>query len=310
MATYGGHIPLSEEAKAAAALAQTQAPYQDLATRTNTFMSGQALAPFLQNLPNYANMVGKRTENITSNLAGQLPQDVINQIGIGAAERGIAGGMTGGPNSNSAYLRALGLNSLQLQNQGSQDLSAAIRDTPTPEIWNPMSLYVPQTIANQELEQARAASANQPTLYPSNFANGGGGGGGVSYTGATSGMGRTAPIQRTRNEGTVMGGALPGATPQISFGSQLPQSSYDNWWDTYGSSGGGDSRSTSGGNLDQMIDGLTSAMSGLPEFLGGGDWWNQPAQAGPQQPQNDGYDFGFDFSNDDYSDLGFDNYWE
>lgn len=248
----------------------TTVPYADLAKSTNEFMTGEALAPFLQNLPNYANMVGQRSENTLSNLKGELNQDVINQIGIGAAERGVAGGMTGGPNTNSAYLRALGLNSLQLQNQGSQDLSASIRDTPTPEIWNPLSLYVPQQLAEQELNAARSASWMQPQQQQPR-------GGSVSYTGATSGLGRTAPIQRTRNEGTVVGGALPGAMEQVSFGSQLPQSSYDNWWDTYGSSGSG-SRSTSGGNLDQMIDGLTSAMSGLPEFLGGGDWWNQPAQ--------------------------------
>jgi hypothetical protein len=40
--------------------------------------------------------------------------------------------------------------------QGSQQLSQAIADTPTPELWNPMSLVVPQTLAREG--QAAAAA--------------------------------------------------------------------------------------------------------------------------------------------------------
>lgn len=136
-------------------MATSTLAFSDLADSANKFMTGQAIAPYLANLPNFANMVGSRTENITQQLKGQLPQDVINQIGQQAAERGIATGSPGSPNTNAAYLRALGLNSLQMQQQGNQNLSGAIADTPVPQLFNPMSLIVPQMNAAQEMNAAR-----------------------------------------------------------------------------------------------------------------------------------------------------------
>jgi hypothetical protein len=143
-------------------------PLGELANNTNQFMTNQSILPFLQNLPGYANAVGQRSENTQQMLQGQLPQDVVNQISTRAAERGIAGGSPGGPNANAAYLSALGLNSLQMMNQGSQQLSQSIQDTPVPELWNPMSLYVPSTLAAQE--QA-AALAGQKAQISANKAN-------------------------------------------------------------------------------------------------------------------------------------------
>ena len=131
-------------------------PYQEVAQETNRFMTGEAIAPYLANLPNYANMVGARSESTTQQLRGQLPDDVIRQIQQSAAERGISTGTSGSPNNNAAYLRALGLNSLQMQQQGSQNLTASIADTPVPQLFNPMSLYVPMTLANAGLAAAGA----------------------------------------------------------------------------------------------------------------------------------------------------------
>ena len=130
-----------------------------LATDVNKYMTGAAIAPYLANLPNYANLVGKRTDNIGQQLSGQLPQDVISQIQQQAAERGIATGTSGGPNANAAYLKALGLNSLQMQQQGNQNLTGAISDTPVPQLFNPASLIVPQTLAAQQLSAAQAGRA-------------------------------------------------------------------------------------------------------------------------------------------------------
>lgn len=130
-------------------------PNSDLASNVNQFMTGQSILPFLQNLPGYANMVGQRSQNAMSMLNGQIPDDVISQISQGAAERGIMGGSPASPNANAAYLRALGLTSLDMQNQGSELLSKSIADTPVPELWNPMSLYVPQTLAADEAKYAQ-----------------------------------------------------------------------------------------------------------------------------------------------------------
>lgn len=150
MPNITGYIPWNPPVPGAAGV-----PYGDMASGVNSFMSGQALAPYLANLPNYANMVGQRSENITQQLSGELPQDVLNQIMQQGAERGISTGAAGSQNANSAMLRALGLNSLQMQQQGSAGLSQAIADTPVPELWNPMSLYVPQTLAREEAQYAQ-----------------------------------------------------------------------------------------------------------------------------------------------------------
>jgi len=114
-------------------------------------MTNQAIQPFNANLPGYANMVGQRSENTASMLNGELPQDVINQISQQSAERGVGGGQAGGPNANAAYLRALGLNSLDVMGQGSQQLTQSIADTPVPELWNPASLWAPQ-VASQNAQ--------------------------------------------------------------------------------------------------------------------------------------------------------------
>ena len=55
---------------------------------------------------------------VESQLRGELPQDVINQIAQRAAERGVATGMPTAPVGNAAYLSAIGRNSLQLQQAG------------------------------------------------------------------------------------------------------------------------------------------------------------------------------------------------
>jgi hypothetical protein len=206
----------------------TTVPYSDLATGVNQFMTGEAMKPYLANLPNYANMVGSRTEGITQQLKGQLPQDVINQIGQQAAERGISGGSPGSPNANAAYLRSLGLNSLQMQQQGQQNLSSAIADTPVPELWNPMALHIPELLAKKESAAARSAAFMQQPQAS--------GGGGIQYTGQVSGLGKSEPIPRY--SAPIMQAMGPGANSLLDRGVQfdtaLPQSSYDNWWDSYG----------------------------------------------------------------------------
>lgn len=150
--------------------ASSSLPFGELAQMTNQFMTGQALAPYLQNLPGYANMVGQRSQNTQQMLQGQLPDDVITQISQQAAQRGIAGGSPGSPNANADYLRALGLTSLDMMGQGSQQLTQSIADTPVPELWNPMSLYVPSTLGAQEQAAALAGQKAQIAASKANSA--------------------------------------------------------------------------------------------------------------------------------------------
>lgn len=136
-------------------------PYMNEANQLNKFMGNQALQQFNANLPGYANAVGQRMENTQQMLEGDLPQDVVNQIAQQSAERGVGGGGVS-PNSNAAYLRALGLNSLDMQQQGAKQLSDNIADTPTAELWNPASLWVPTVLGQQEASAARSMLP-QPT---------------------------------------------------------------------------------------------------------------------------------------------------
>lgn len=137
------------------------APDYGLASSTNAFMSGQAALPYHLNLPGYGQNTALRSANTTNFLRGQLPQDVINLIQQQGAERGVATGVRGdSPNANAAWLRALGLTSLGLMQQGSQQFSQEISDTPVPEIWNPLSLYVPERLAAQELAAAKSGAGS------------------------------------------------------------------------------------------------------------------------------------------------------
>jgi hypothetical protein len=64
--------------------------------------------------------------------------------------------MAPGQNANAAWLRALGLTSVGLQNQGMQGLHQLVADTPVPQLFNPASLFVPEHLANLELGAAGA----------------------------------------------------------------------------------------------------------------------------------------------------------
>ena len=74
-------------------------------------------------LPNYApptdpalaGLTAQSNSTLSQEFNGQLPQDVQQQIQQQAAERGISSGVNS-PNSGAAYLRALGLNSLDMVN--------------------------------------------------------------------------------------------------------------------------------------------------------------------------------------------------
>lgn len=133
-------------------------PDYGLASTANQFMTGQAVAPYRANLPGYDALVAQRSQNVGGLLRGEVPLDVRTQIQQSAAERGVAMGSPGSANANSAWLRALGLTSLGLQQEGSQQLGQAIEQTPVPEIWNPLSLYVPERLAAQELAAAQQGS--------------------------------------------------------------------------------------------------------------------------------------------------------
>lgn len=120
--------------------------------------------PLLLNLPNYQQAAGQAMGNVQQLLGGQVPGDVWNQIQQMAAERGTAMGSPMSPNANAAMLRALGLTSLGLQQQGQQSLTNLMQAVPRAPLFDPTGLLVSpgqqqewQYLANQ------LAAAPSPT---------------------------------------------------------------------------------------------------------------------------------------------------
>lgn len=174
------------------------------AAAINAFMNAQAAQSVRGNLPGYDSLIGQDSVNIGSNLRGEIPPDVLRLLQQQAAERGVATGSPGSDNTNASYLQALGLTSLGLQEQGQKGLTAAVDRTPVPQLFNPASLFVPQTLGAQELAAARGGMGqgdNNPAYQR----------GGVSYLPSP---GRTP----SRASGSMIGAQ---STPTFSIGSMM-----------------------------------------------------------------------------------------
>lgn len=96
----------------------------ELATKTNTYNQDELRRMLRVAIPNYDALVGKQGEVVGSMLAGELPKDVVSQVQRNSAERAGAGGYGGSGMGRNLEARDLGLNSLQLVQQG---LSSAER---------------------------------------------------------------------------------------------------------------------------------------------------------------------------------------
>jgi hypothetical protein len=80
----------------------------------------------LGRIPGGAALEEQSSQNIANQLAGNLPDSFINNLQSGMAQRGATGGMgVDSPNMNAAALRSMGLESIDLQNQGQQNLNLA-----------------------------------------------------------------------------------------------------------------------------------------------------------------------------------------
>lgn len=128
----------------------------------DTLTSEGAALPFQINLPGYESNLSQASGNTASELAGQIPQDVINQIQQGAAERGISTGQDpNSPNIGAEYLKSLGLTSLSQMATGQNDFSRLIGETPTGKAFDPSSMFVTPS-QQQAAEQAANVTAAAP----------------------------------------------------------------------------------------------------------------------------------------------------
>lgn len=166
----------------------TQTPDDEITRLTNLVNQLNQQAQTAANqarIPGAAGLEQQSSNMIGQELSGQLPQDVQNQLAQYAAERGISTG-------NSNLLQQLGLNSLQAQQQGQQNLTAAYARNPAAPIYDPSQLILTPAqqaqLQNQQSQTAlnwwQALNPNYGRLVNGSGSGGGsGGGGGTTYSG-------------------------------------------------------------------------------------------------------------------------------
>lgn len=184
-------------------------------------------------LPNYNGDLASIGSNISAETSGQLPSDVITQLQQGAAESGVSNGTSGSDTSNAAYLRALGLTSLNLTNQGQQNFQSILPTLPGAGVSQAGYNYVsPAQNYETELQNDLFASGPNPgsatasSLAAAKAGIGAAGGGGTSFgplppTPSTD-SGMTNPTGPTgTNPATTTFGDAPGATYDPNLFSSL-----------------------------------------------------------------------------------------
>lgn len=181
--------PSQTQAQALSGNLNQMAQIQRIMQAINEQSAQSAMYPLTLNLPNYQNAMGQAMGNVQQNLAGAIPGDVWSQMQQAAAERGVAMGSPTSPNANSALLRALGLTSLGLQQQGQQNLTNLMAAVPRGTLFDPSQLLV--TPAQQQEAQymanvlaaapnpAAAAAAEQAAIQAGMSAGQGASGRGV-----------------------------------------------------------------------------------------------------------------------------------
>lgn len=160
-----------------------------MAGNINQFMNAQALGNLEANLPGFTGAQAQSMANIGDWQRGKVGGDVLALLGQQGAERGISTGQALGQsgNANAAYLRALGLTSLDLQKQAEGALTAAVGRTPTVA---PVDLAPWLTTGQDQLAAEQAANfyasmpdpkaAAEAALAAARSLGGEGGGGGPS----------------------------------------------------------------------------------------------------------------------------------
>lgn len=170
---YGGvptvPNPTTTAAAANAGNAANLPGFEGVASNLNNFNEQQLLGQYNMAIPNYAALTQTASGNAMSELHGNVPSDVINQLLQGAAERGITGGVPESANSNAAYLRALGLTSIGQQQTGMTNLHQLSADAPIAPLFNPSSMFVsPEQQQEAQMAANLYASAPQPAAAAQN----------------------------------------------------------------------------------------------------------------------------------------------
>lgn len=113
--------PINIGAEQTAAIAGNMANLpasEAIATRVNAFNLSEYNKMLESALPGYAGIKSKISQNIQSQLAGEIPDDVAQAIQRRAASQAFSGGFAGSGMAHNLTARDLGLTSLGLTQQG------------------------------------------------------------------------------------------------------------------------------------------------------------------------------------------------
>lgn len=112
-------IDLTQEQSATIAGNASNLPASEaLASRINLFNQSEYDKMLESSLPGYANIKSKISQNIQSELAGNIPEDVAMEIQRRSAAQSFSGGFAGSGMAKNLTARDLGLTSLNLTQQG------------------------------------------------------------------------------------------------------------------------------------------------------------------------------------------------
>lgn len=155
-------VDLTKEQQAAITANQAALPGSEaIASSVNTFNYQQLQKMLSDSIPNFNAINKTATGNILSELKGQIPQDVQDQILRSDAFKSLRGGFAGGGMSDALTARDLGLTSLDLTNKGLDSASRWItmaRNTMIPGQFDVSSMFISplqlyQTENEQNLQQ-------------------------------------------------------------------------------------------------------------------------------------------------------------
>jgi hypothetical protein len=176
----------------------------------DTAAGAGAISSLGQEIPGVSGLITGTTGNISNELAGKVPQDVIDLLSQHSAEIGAGRGMGPmAPSTNAAYLRALGLTSLGEKQRGAADLNSLMTAVPRAPQFDPSRMIVSpeeQQMWNY-LRQTLAKSPNPAAAAAANV--------GALTSGLNTGAGAFPGMPAPR-------GGTPGADPLGFSTSELP----------------------------------------------------------------------------------------
>jgi hypothetical protein len=214
---------------------------ENLSSDVNSFNYSQLHDYLTQAIPGYSSIVNQEGNLVSQELSGQLPSGVVSQIQSSANAAATAGGYGQSGMSGNLTARDLGLNSLQMTQQGLSSAESWMKNTSSmaiPALSNVSNMFLsPEQVisndwANQTAQYNQSWLSNQLSAYKSN-----------QFTQALGNLGNDAESAALMAAGGGMGGAAGAGMVSNSVNGGSPGGAGENMGVTMPSGGSGGSSS-------------------------------------------------------------------